>query len=739
MTSSLTTYVRSLFYCFALLTLAACGGGGGGVDRSPTTGGGTGGGTSGGGSTPTVSIQVTIADGTGSAVNTLSASTPLTVTATVTSSDGGVLADELVTFTFSQTDLANFSNDTGTALTDASGVATIGLLVGDNSGDGLVVANIDGGVSGQVGFSSTGNSQAGAMPASLEFFASSTQLASSGSDEIELIAVVKNEQNILLEGVEVSFAATNGAELRVDANGNTTAADGTARAILTSRNNPENRVITATVSSGTFSETLDIDIVGTEVNVDGPTSVVLGDTANITIKVADSDGTGLAGRQVMLNASQGSIISSATTDNEGQVTIQYQASVSGLNTITATALNAQGSLDFTVQEDSFSFTTTPNGDVALSDDAILNITWLKDNSPFSGGQVTLSASRGNVLAPTATTDANGIATFTIQSNNAGLTSITAEGTDGNGDTVSARTQFEFVATSAATIIVDASPDLIGPEGQTTTISAVVRDVTGNLVKGKVINFRVDDVSGGFVSPNNATTDSNGIASTVYTSNAVSSEDAVIVHADVAEDPSVTDFTTLTVGDRAFDISLGTGRTIQSPDESSYLKEFSVFVSDAVGRPVENVELTVSSTPVKFTAGGQYRKGFWQFDTGLDVWIPVTTANCANEDVNGNGSLDAGEDTNGDGKLTPGIIGTISFTDGENATNSNGQAKLEVRYPKAFGNWVDVEISAFGQSAGSEAIESQNYTLGVAAADLSEEASPPPGNPYGSGANCTDTL
>lgn len=738
MTSSLTICFRTFFYSLALLTVVACGGGGGGVEREPTAGGGTGG-NGGGTPTPTVSVAVTIADQDGNAVNSLSASTPLTVSATVSNSEGTLLVDELVTFSFSQDELASFSNDAGTALTNSSGIATIGLLVGNDSGDALVVATVDGGVTGQVGFSSTGNSQTGSLPASLEFFASSTQLASSGSDEIELIAVVKNAQNILLSGVEVSFAANNGAELRIDPNNRTTADDGTARAILTSRSNPENRVVTATVSSGTFSETLDIDIVGTEINVDGPSSVVLGDTASITIKVADSDGNGLANRQVNLTASQGSIVSSATTDNEGQVAIQYEATNSGQNTITATALNAQGSLDFVVQEDSFSFTTTPNEDVALSDQATLSITWLKDNLPFAGGQVTLSSSRGTVLAPNATTDASGVATFSISSNNAGLTSITAEGVDGNGESVSARTQFEFVATSASTIIVDASPDLIGPEGQTTTISAVVRDATGNLVKGKVINFRVDDVSGGFVSPNSATTDSNGIASTVYTSNAVSSEDAVIVHADVAENLAVTDFTTLTVGDRAFDISLGTGRIIQSPDDSSYLKEFSVFVSDAVGRPVANVELTVSSTPVKFSAGGVYRKGFWQFDTGLDVWLPVTTAICVNEDINGNGSLDAGEDTNNDGKLTPGIIGTISFADGLDSTNSNGQAKLEVRYPKAFGNWVDVEISAFGQSAGSEAFDSQNFTLGVAAADLSDEASPPAGNPYGFGANCSDTL
>ncbi|WP_342808123.1 Ig-like domain-containing protein [Alteromonas sp. M12] len=724
----MTSRLKMLFAALLIFTLSACGGGGS-VERDSS-------GTSTGGTDTTVTYDVTltIADQNGNTVNELTSTSPLIVTATVTSS-GGSVEDQLVTFTFSQDGLATFDNDTGTALTNADGVATIGLLVGASSGDGLVTGALSDGTEGQVGFSSSGTSQSGVTPASLELYASSIQLASSGSDEIELIAVVKNAQNILLSGVDVSFSANNGAELQIVQG--TSTEDGTARATLTSRNNPENRTITATVSSGTFNQTVDIEVVGTEVNVDGPISVVLGDTIDVTIKVADSDGNGVANQSVQLSASQGDIATSATTDTEGQVSIQYVATTSGENEITASALNAEGSLTFTVQEDSFSFTTVPTEDVPLNTNSTLEVTWLKDNIAYVGGEVTLSSSRGEFVSSSAITDSNGVASFEIHSSNAGLASITALGTDGNEDTVSARTQFEFIATEPATIIVDASPDLIGPDGQTSTITAVVRDITGNLVKGKVINFRVDDVSGGFVSPNSATTDSNGIASTVYTSNAVSSEDAVIVYADVADDESVTDFTTLTVGDRAFDISLGTGNLLVSPDDSSYLKEFSVFVSDSVGRAVENVSLTASLTPVKFTEDGVYRKGFWVY--GTDVWVMNVTATCANEDINGNGILDSGEDTNGDEELTPGIVGTIGFTDGNNETDSNGQAKLEVRYPRAYGGWADVEVAVFGQSSGSEAIESQYFTFSVAADDLDDEASPPPSSPFGTGSSCDDAL
>jgi hypothetical protein len=263
-------------------------------------------------------------------------------------------------------------------------------------------------------------------------------------------------------------------------------------------------------------------------------------------------------------------------------------------------------------------------------------------------------------------------------------------------------------------------------------------VNGNLVTGQTVNFSINDVSGGSIAPNTSVTDSNGIASTVYTSNSVSSEDAVIINAEVASNASVNDMVTLTVGNRAFDIVIGTGREIQLPDPSSYLKEFAVFVSDSAGRPVENVDLTVSGTPVRFTQGGTYRKGIWVFNTDADVFEAIVTAICPNEDINGNGLLDAGEDTNGDGTLTPGIVSTIAFANGQSATDANGQAIVELRYPREFGPWTDIQVSVFGQSAGTESQDNQNFELVVAAEDVSDEASPPPANPFGQGMLCTDT-
>ena len=556
------------------------------------------------------SVTLTLQNSDGEEDNELSTNNALTAVATVTDADGNPQDDVLLTFSLSNSDLAEFSNDTATALTDENGIASIGMTVSDLSGDGEVTVTLPTGESGSTTFSSQGRTSVSEEPASLELFADSIQLASSGSDEVELIALVKNEQSVLMEGVEVSFSAPSADGVELQLIQTTTAADGTARALLSTRNNAANRIVTVSAQAGSLSpEDVSIEIDGTEVTVNGASSVILNDTVNYTIRVQDSDGTSILNQSVQLEASGGTLgTSEVNTGSTGQATVSYTASESGENTITATALNASATFTVQVQQDEFNFVNLPTEEVSVGQQQSITVQWRQNNSPVVGEDITFSASRGVINgASTVATDANGEATISISSTNAGISSITATATDGNGDVlVSALTQIEFVATTPHTLIADASPDLLGPDGQTSTISAVVRDVDGNLVKNSVINFSVSDVSTGFVSPSQATTDSKGIATTVFTSGSVSTPDAVVITAFVADDPAIEDDVVLTVGNRAFDISIGTGNELEEPTSTTYLKRFSVFVSDSVGQPVSGVELTASVTPVKFVDGGEYR-------------------------------------------------------------------------------------------------------------------------------------
>ena len=690
----------------------------------------------------TISVSLALQNAGGEADNSLSSSNALVALATVTNSEGEPQADLLLTFSLSNDDLATFSNDTATALTNAEGVASIGMSVGSASGDGEVTATLSTGEADSTTFSSSGSTTVSEEPASLELYANSIQLASSGSDEVELIALVKNEQSVLMEGVEVSFSAASGDGVELQLTQPETAADGTARAILTSQNDASNRTVTITAGAGSLTQTVEVTIAGTEVTINGASSVILNDSVDYTIRVQDSDGTSILNQDVVLSAVNGTLSSTTVnTGANGQATVSYTASTSGEDTITAAALNAETSFTVQVQQDEFNFVNLPTEEVPLGQTQTITVQWRQDNTPVVGQNVTFSASRG-VIAGNATvvTDAEGQASIDISANNAGISSITASASDGSGNVlVSALTQIEFIATTPHTLIADASPDIIGPDGQTSTISAVVRDVDGNLVKNSVVNFSVSDVSTGFVSPSQATTDSKGIATTVFTSGSVSTQDAVVVTAFVADDPAIDDEVVLTVGARAFDISLGTGNELEEATSTSYLKRFGVFVSDSAGQPVSGVNLTASVAPVKYVNGGEYRTGFWVFDDDASQWVAIVNQNCETEDVNDNGILDTtprDEDTNEDGMLTPGLIGTIAFANGAAVTDENGYAELEYRYPRSYAIWYDAVISVFGQSTGSEASAKMRYTLSISADDVTDEGASPPANPFGVTDQCT---
>ena len=682
----------------------------------------------------TISVALALQNESGEADNNLSSSNALTAVATVTNSLGEPQADLLLTFSLSNDELATFSNDTATALTNAEGVATIGMSVGSASGDGEVTATLPTGETDSTTFSSEGSTTVSEDPASLELFADSIQLASSGSDEVELIALVKNEQSVLMEGVEVSFSAATGDGVELQLTQPVTLADGTARAILTSQNDKSNRTITIAAGAGSLTRSVDITIRGTEVIINGASSVILNDTVDYTIRLQDSDGQPIDNKDVVLSATNGTLSSTTVnTGADGQVTVSYTASASGENTITASALNAETSFTVQVQQDEFNFVNLPTEEVPLGQTQTITVQWRQDNTPVVGQEVTFSASRGVIDGDsTVQTDAEGQASIDISANNAGISSITATASDGSGNVlVSALTQIEFIATTPATIIADATLDNLGPDGQTSTISAVVRDANNNLVKNSVVNFTVSDVSTGFVSPSQATTDSKGIATTVFTSGSVSSNEAVIITASIADDESISDEVALTVGARAFDIVIGTGNEIETPSTTSYLKKFAVFVSDSSGRPVSDVNLTASVNPVKYNEDGVYLKGRWVYNDVDSIWNVVDVFQCDNEDKNDNGILDEGEDTNKDQQLTPGIVGTITLSN-NGVTDENGFAELEYRYPESYAVWYFAEITVFGQSTGSEAQASMKYQLEILADDITDEGRSPPANPFGTG-------
>ena len=307
---------RTLFGLLTLLSLFSCGGGGGSLTRDDSATDG-----SGGAGTVTRSMKLVFTDTAGQPSTALSESTPLTLTATAVDANGDPVVSTLITYAFQPEGLAVFGNDSGTAATDANGIAIINIMVGANSGAGEIVATLSSGETQTTTFNSAGTTLIGELPASLSLFGSATQLASSGSDKITLEAIVKDANNVLLVGIDVTFAVNAGASLQLENGGSVavTGADGIARATLSTQNNQENRSIEVTASTATYSQTLEVQVVGTQININGSLSAILNDPVPLTISLVDSDGAGIANQMVSLSAINGLLSEThPVTSVEGQ-------------------------------------------------------------------------------------------------------------------------------------------------------------------------------------------------------------------------------------------------------------------------------------------------------------------------------------------------------------------------------------------------------------------------------------
>jgi hypothetical protein len=733
----------------SMMTLVACGDGDGDLL------GGTDGGTS-----PDAITLTIVKDTEGD----LSLENDISLTATVLQG-GAAIANKTVTFTLAVEGTATFDPVAGTATTDENGNASIIVKVTDIEGSVNVIATHES-ASDDISFNSLGDGiqEVVGEPkvASIQLFASSAQLASSGAQTIDLFAIAKDQNNILLEGVTINFSATSGDLQYITDDGddgsNITGKDGKVVALLSTEGKPSNRAITVTVTSGEITDSVEIEVVGTSLTLTGSSSLALNDEASYIVNVLDSDGNGVPDTVVnvsLANTAVGNFANitfpeTVKTGPEGQVLLKVTGLTGGNNSILVSALGASASQDVSVQSDSFLFTDFSNSavtvnpsntpvlpDVALVQTASATLTWLRDGAPVPDGkQITFTTTRGT-LSTTSATTVDGKVTVSLTSSNAGQAQLTFVGADtvsGQAVELTNQLQFEFFADTAATIKAQASPNSIGPNGQTSSISVVVKDINGNLVKNKRIKFTLDDVSGGSISPATAVTDSNGSATSIYTSKSTSAKDAVEISAIVEDNPAVSDTVTLTVSERELFISLGTGNELEEYGTTDYIKEYSVFVTDAESNAVPNVDLTISALPHK------YYKGYWdilrngdgdfiQWETrGADAletsiflsYLPKKE--CDNEDINFDGILDVGEDFNSDQKLTPGnkVSAESSVT-----TDADGRAIIRIIYSQSYALWIDIKLIASTKVTGSESSTQTIFTLPVLGSDINNELNTPP--------------
>ncbi|GAC1622271.1 MAG: hypothetical protein NVS9B10_06050 [Nevskia sp.] len=541
-----------------------------------------------------------------------------------------------------------------------------------------------------------------------------------------MTALARNANQNVVPGATVLFTSADEAGIIVTQG--TTDASGLATAVVTTGGNPQNRKITINASSGNASGSVSIAVVGTTLALSGPTNAQSNTPVPLTATLTDAGGKGIANAAVQVTSAAGNVLSASTltTSSTGQVSFTLTGTNTSrlTDTVTATALGTAATTTITFSPDNFGFTMpASNKEIALNTNQTIQVRWLQNGNPVSGQTINFSTTRGTVTPTSVVTDASGLASATVSSTNAGFATIQASS---SGLTKPSNTlQVEFVAINPTSINIQPSPAVIAT-GSQSNIGATVRDVNNNLVKNAVVDFTLNDTTGGTLSSPTATTNSQGVAIVVYTASSTPSASNGVRITATVRGVAVTSTGTLTVGSRALRITLGTGNQIFKPNATTYQLPYSAIVTDSAGNPVPNASFNLSVTSLR------YAKGYYVVPAAGGNPTQTVTAVCVNEDTNGNGVLDPGEDINGNGVLDPGNVASVP---GSATLGSDGTAQFNITYPQDRGNWVAVRLTARASVSGTESVENRDFVLPIAVVDQPN----PPGSPspYGIASNCSN--
>lgn len=318
------------------LALSACGGGGGNPGATVGTGGGSTGTGGGGGTTAAApKVVVTFVNASGQATNTLSGASQLTVKATVTDATGKPVPNAIVAFA-TDNNLALLTPATGTALTDASGVASVTMRAASlaTGGAGTVTAT-----STVAGTSASGSANYSVGSTTLTFgalTANPTSLQAYGSTVLS-VDVLAGSSKYTDQQVNVNFSSACVSAGKATLAPVVATNGGTAQAVYRDQGCGNNDTVTASATGIAKSATVALQIAppaaaSVQFAQATPTNqsiVIKGqggsgrtETASLTFKVVDIFNNPLPGAAVDFTSSTNLVTvnkASDTTDQNGAV------------------------------------------------------------------------------------------------------------------------------------------------------------------------------------------------------------------------------------------------------------------------------------------------------------------------------------------------------------------------------------------------------------------------------------
>ncbi|QMN90762.1 Ig-like domain-containing protein [Escherichia coli] len=424
-----------------------------------------------------------------------------------------------------------------------------------------------------------------------------------------------------LAGQTVSVFAGNGATTAPTV---TTQPDGTVEISVTSQT-AGTSAVTASINSSSQSRDVTFiadvrtaKIADLVVIKDG--SVADGAMANmLQVKVTDANGNVLAGQTVSMMAGNGATVApTVITEPDGTVEIPVTSQTAGASAVTASINNSSLSQNVTFVADVRTAQITDLAvikDGSVADGAMANTLQVKVTDAFGnalGGQtVSVTAGNGATVASTVTTQSDGTVEFSVTSQTAGVSAVTATI---NNHSLSQNVTFVPGDASQLTSTVETNKSNY-TVGETITITVTLRDAFDNLVTGAASQLAANSVltvDGTDPSETGSWVESGG----VYTTTRM----ATIAGTDQHANLQLQTWSDGVTSDR-YDIQSGSPAQATSTiatDKNAYTAGETITVAvtlkDAHGNLVEGGESLLSGDNV--TVEGAVRSGEWSETAGV---------------------------------------------------------------------------------------------------------------------------
>lgn len=432
----------------------------------------------------------------------------------------------------------------------------------------------------------------------------------------------------------ITLSASNGAQI---ASSVTTDRDGEASALVTSLTTGSSE-IGATYNGTTVSVTMmftddpsSATIAEKDLTVTKDNAIANGTDSNrIQVRVTDIAGNPLAGQVVMLNTSEGATaLGSVTTGNDGTADATVTSTVPGSATLWAQIGGTQRSVTMTFIPSTDTaiiaegdFYVSLNG--ALADGIEKNEVGIRVTdaygNPLAGERVNLAASNGATIIDSVTTAADGRATAPLTSQTVGKSTVTAT-LHGSSRTVNVR----FVEKDGDAEVSDTSlkmeKDNAKADGvDQNVVSISITDAEGHAMAGQNVLLTA---SNGAVIAEEVTTGPQGTARATLTSKTAGQS---VIRASInGYHGTITatfnsDAATATIPVNG--LSRVRDGAVANGVDTNIIQ---LRVTDAVGNPVANQEITLSATnnavlPAIATtdAGGQATVPFTSLSVGNTI-------------------------------------------------------------------------------------------------------------------------